>query len=155
MAEAATKTVIMNVSKEALWTVITDYENYPKLVTGLEACRIVSRKGNTVLAEYDLNMMKKFKYTLKHVEKPMSGLKWSMESGELFKSNDGFWDIKELKDGSLEVTYSVSVGLPLFFPKALLNTLVGSTLPKMLEDFEKMAKSVEKKSEKPKAKKKA
>jgi len=146
MAEGASLTVTMNVDKEALWDVITDYESYPDFAPGLEGCKILERKGNTVLAEYDLSMMmKKVRYVLKHVEKPMTSLKWSMESGELFKSNDGGWDIKELSPGKLEVTYTVSVGFPLFVPKAVVNSLVGTTLPAMLQEFEKQAKLRQKK----------
>lgn len=152
MADGATKTVVMNVDKESLWAVITDYESYPKMVKGLESCTIVERKGNTVLAEYDLNMMKRVKYVLKHVEKPMTSLKWSMVRGEMFKSNDGGWDIKELGPSKLEVTYSVSVGLPLFVPKTIVNSLVGTTLPAMLEEFEKQAKAYAKKNQKKTAK---
>jgi coenzyme Q-binding protein COQ10 len=136
----------MNVEKEALWDVITDYESYPDFTPGTESCKILERKGNTVLCEYNLSMMmKKVRYVLKHVEKPMKSLKWSMESGELFKSNDGGWDIKELAPGKLEVTYTVSVGFPLFVPKAIVNSLVGTTLPAMLTEFEKQAKARAKK----------
>lgn len=149
MADGAKQTVIMKVDKESLWAVITDYESYPKFVDGLEKCEVVERKGNTAFVAYDLNMMmKRIHYVLKCVEKPMSGLKWTMDSGEMFKSNDGGWDIKEIEPGQLEVTYTVSVGFPLFVPKSIVNSLVGSTLPAMLKEFEKQAQAHAKKNKK-------
>jgi coenzyme Q-binding protein COQ10 len=145
----AKHTTTFKVPLDALWEVITDYENYPEFVEGLESLEITKREGKNVYADYVVSMFgKKVKYSLKHTESPKKSLKWTMTEGEFFKSNDGGWDLKEIGDGETEATYSVDVGFPLLVPKSIVNTLTGTQLPTMMKAFETRAKSLAKKSAK-------
>lgn len=156
----ATRTEILDVSLDKLWDAITDYESYPDFLEGVESLSIVKKEGKHTYAEYVVSMFgKKVKYILKHTEQPKKAVKWTMDSGEFFKSNDGSWALKELDDGTVEATYNVEVGLPLLIPgaKMIVNTLTNTQLPAMMKAFEKRAKSLGKKSsgkEKAKDKKK-
>lgn len=147
----AKRTEQMQVSLEALWEAITDYDRYPEFVDGCSACAVKKRKGKTVLVEYTVNKFKEFSYTLEHQEKPMKRMEWKMVSGEFFKSNSGSWDIEDNGDGTLEVTYELEVGLPLLVPKTIVNGLVSTSLPEMLAAFEKQAKKLEKARKKKKS----
>lgn len=143
----AKHTYVMDVPLDALWDVITDYEGYAKFVEGAESVTITKKEGKSTFAEYVVSMFgKKVRYTLKHTESPKKGLKWTMVEGEFFKSNDGSWELKAKGDDQVEATYSVDVGLPLLVPKAIVNTLTGTQLPKMMKAFEDTAKSKMKKS---------
>lgn len=149
MATEAKRTEIMDVELDALWDVITDYEGYADFVEGLSKTKILKREGNDVYVEYHVNMMlKNFKYVLVHREKPKKGLVWEMVEGDFFKYNNGSWDLKEKGKGKVEATYTVEVGLPLLVPKAVVNTLVGSSLPSMLKNFEARAQARAKKASK-------
>lgn len=149
----AKHTTVLDVSLDALWEVITDYENYPKFVEGCESVTITKKEGKSVYADYVVSMFgKKVNYTLKHTENPKKSLKWAMTEGEFFKSNDGGWDLKPKGDDQVEATYTVDVGFPLLVPKSIVNTLTGTQLPKMMKAFEDVAKAKMKKSAKAPAK---
>ena len=148
----AKHTKVFDVSLDALWDVITDYEGYADFVEGAESVEVTKREGKNVYANYTVSMFgKKVHYTLKHSESPKKGLTWEMVEGEFFKHNSGGWDLKPLGENQVEATYTVDVGLPLLVPKAIVNTLTGTQLPSMMAAFEKRA--IEKsKSKKPAAK---
>ena len=148
----AKKSVVMHVGLEALWQAITDYEGYSDFVDGCAKCKVLKRKGNIVTVEYTVNKMKQFSYVLEHKETPMTGVEWKMLEGEFFKSNQGSWKIKDLGKKGLAVDYELEVGFPLLVPKAIVNGLVSTSLPEMLDGFEKRAAEIEKKGAK-KAKK--
>lgn len=142
----AKHTTIMDVSLDALWDVITDYEAYPEFVEGLESLEITKKEGKSTYANYVVSMFgKKVRYTLKHTESPKKGLKWTMTEGEFFKSNDGSWELEAEGDDQVKATYTVDVGFPLLVPKAIVNTLTGTQLPTMMKAFEEQAKSKSKK----------
>lgn len=141
----AKRTEVLKVSLDALWEVITDYEGYADFVDGCESCKVLKRKGDVVTAEYTVNKIKRFSYTLEHKEKPKKHMSWKMTDGEFFKSNSGSWDLKDLGKDGVEVTYEIEVGMPLLVPKALINGLVSTGLPDMLAGFEKRAKAKQKK----------
>lgn len=148
-------TAVMDVSLDALWDVITDYEGYVNFVEGLESLEITKKEGKDTYADYVVSMFgKKVHYTLKHTEVPKKSLKWTMVKGEFFKHNDGGWDLKAKGDDQVEATYTVDVGFPLLVPKAIVNTLTGTQLPKMMKGFEDLAKEKSKKPAAKKAKKK-
>lgn len=144
----ANHTTVFNVSLEALWDVITDYEGYTDFVEGLEDLKITKRDGKDVYADYTVSMFgKKVHYSLKHTETPKKSLKWEMVKGEFFKHNNGGWDLKAKGDDKVEATYTVDVGFPLLVPKAIVNTLTGTQLPTMMKAFEDRAKEKAKKPE--------
>lgn len=142
-------TFVMDVSADALWDVITDYEAYPEFVDGLESLEVIKKEGKNTWATYVVSMFgKKVKYTLKHTESPKKGLKWTMTEGEFFKSNDGGWDLSPQGDDQVEATYTVDVGFPLLVPKAIVSGLTSTQLPAMMKAFEERAKKKSKKSAK-------
>lgn len=137
----AKHTTVFDVSLDALWDVITDYDGYAEFVEGLESIEVTKRQGKDVVANYTVSMFgKKVHYTLKHTENPKKGLKWEMVEGEFFKFNNGAWDLKALGDDQVEATYTVDVGFPLLVPKTIVNTLTGTQLPSMMKAFEDRAK---------------
>lgn len=139
-------TFVMDVSLDALWEVITDYEAYPDFVEGLESIEVTKKEGKNTWAEYVVSMFgKKVRYTLKHTESPKKGLKWTMTEGEFFKSNDGGWDLEAEGDDQVKATYTVEVGFPLLVPKSIVNGLTSTQLPAMMKAFEERAKKNAKK----------
>lgn len=145
----AKHTTVFNVSLDQLWDVISDYDGYADFVEGLESIEVTERDGNDVYADYVVSMFgKKVRYTLKHTETPKTKLVWEMTEGEMFKFNNGGWDLKELGPNKVEATYTVDVGFPLFVPKTIVNTLTGTQLPSMMKAFEERAKAAKPKTKK-------
>jgi ribosome-associated toxin RatA of RatAB toxin-antitoxin module len=67
---------------------------------------------------------------------------WVLESGDLFKKNDGNWTLKDLGGGKTEVTYTLEVDFKMFAPNAILSALTEKNLPVMMQSFFKRAKSL-------------
>jgi coenzyme Q-binding protein COQ10 len=149
----AKHTTLFDVPLDALWDVITDYDGYADFVEGLESIEVTKREKNVVYATYVVAMMgKKVKYTLKHTETPKKKLVWEMTEGEMFKFNNGGWDLKAKGDDQVEATYTVDVGFPLLVPKTIVNMLTTTQLPSMMQAFEVRAKAKMKKAAKGKKK---
>jgi ribosome-associated toxin RatA of RatAB toxin-antitoxin module len=140
----AKHTTTFDVPLDALWDVITDYEGYPEFVADLESLEVTKREKNVIYATYVIAMMgKKVKCTLKHTETPKKKLVWEMTEGEMFKFNNGGWELKEMGEGKVEATYTMDVGFPIFLPvpKSMIDMLTAQKLPTMMQAFEERAKA--------------
>lgn len=141
MAEAS-KTVEMSVSRDKLWKVITDYTKYPEFVEGAQKVKVLSNEGGKVRVEYAISLLSKdITYTLDHFEEAPGSMRWELVDSNIMKSNSGAWTLKDLGAGRTEVTYSLALDFKIYVPGMILNGLVKSSLPKMLESFEKRTRA--------------
>lgn len=140
---SAERIEIMNVSKENLLTVLKDYEAYPDFMDGVSSVKIVSRKGTSVKAKYDINVIKKFSYTL-NLEETDDGVSWSFDSGDIFAINNGSWRLKDLGNGTTEVRYSIEIEIKIKMMGTGMITkkLVDTSLPSMMKSVEKRAQKL-------------
>ena len=92
--------------------------------------------------EFTLNVIKRVTYTLRLTEQPPDkGLTWELVEG-MFKSNSGGWALEELPGGRTKASYEVEVSVGIFVPGAIVNRLVGKTLPATLRAFKERAESL-------------
>lgn len=82
----------------------------------------------------------------RHKVKPTK-VSWVLESGDLFKKNDGMWTLKDLGGGKTEVTYTLDVDFKMFAPNSILTALTPEKPSVMMESFFKRAKAKNKKKE--------
>ena len=142
MAEAS-KTMQMAVPAEKLWAAISDYENYANFVDGVNSVKVLSREDGKARVEYKVELMgKDIFYVLDHVENKPSEMNWTMVESNIMKANRGGWKIKDLGAGKSEATYSLDLEFNISIPSFMLGGLVKSTLPKMMQSFEKRAKEL-------------
>ena len=137
---SVSRTETFDVEMERLYNIIEDYESYPEFVDGVSTINVLEKDENGARVEYGLNMIKKFKYTLKLTHNRPNGLSWEFESGDLFKKNNGSWDLKDLGNGQTEVTYSLDVDVKGFVPKSIISKLTDSSLPAMMKSYHERAK---------------
>jgi coenzyme Q-binding protein COQ10 len=140
MAEA-TRTETWDCPIEQIYETLTDYAAYADYVAGVDGISVLDQNEDGARVEYSLNLIKKFKYILKLTHKRPTQISWCFESGDLFKQNDGHWELKDLGDGKTEVTYGLEVNIKGFAPKAIVNGLTSKNLPAMMESFHNRAKS--------------
>jgi coenzyme Q-binding protein COQ10 len=138
------KTQIMNVSAENIYKVLINYEAYPEFMDGVTSVTILNRDGNKVKAEYSLNMIKKFTYTLDLVEEENKTVSWTFSDGDIFSVNSGKWDLKDLGDGTTEVNYSIDIEIKIKMLGAGMITkqLTKIQLPAMMKSVEKRASEI-------------
>ncbi|MEX0798425.1 MAG: SRPBCC family protein [Bacteriovoracaceae bacterium] len=137
---SAEKTEIFDVSRDKIYKVLSDLENYPDFMTGVEKVEILDRSGDNVKARYDLNLIKKFSYTLNHKLQEPERISWSLDSGDLLKRSEGSWELKDLGDGKTEVTYKIDVDFKVMVPGMISKKLVSSNLPSMMKSVKEKAK---------------
>jgi ribosome-associated toxin RatA of RatAB toxin-antitoxin module len=137
----ATRTEIVDVDINKLYDVIVDYSKYADFVDGVSSTKVISQTDTSAKVEYSVNMIKSFKYTLATTQVRPTKVSWVLDSGDLFKKNDGQWLLKDLGGGKTEVTYSLEVDFKMFAPNSILTALTQKNLPVMMESFFKRAKS--------------
>lgn len=138
MAQAE-RTEVFDVEIEKVYKVLSDLESYPDFMTGVEKVEIVDSKDGQIKARYDLNLIKKFSYTLDHKLEAPNRISWSLDSGDLLSKSDGSWELKDL-GGKTEVTYKVDVDFKVKVPGLISKKLVSSNLPSMMKSVQEMAK---------------
>jgi ribosome-associated toxin RatA of RatAB toxin-antitoxin module len=137
----ASRTEIVDVDINKLYDVIVDYAKYADFVDGVSGTKVLSQNETSAKVEYSVNMIKSFKYTLATTQVRPTKVSWVLDSGDLFKKNDGQWILKDLGNGKTEVTYSLEVDFKMFAPNSILTALTQKNLPVMMESFFKRAKS--------------
>lgn len=137
----ATRTEIVDVDINKLYDVIVDYAKYADFVDGVSSTKVISQTDTSAKVEYSVNMIKSFKYTLATTQVKPTKISWVLDSGDLFKKNDGQWLLKDLGGGKTEVTYTLEVDFKMFAPNSILTALTQKNLPVMMESFFKRAKS--------------
>jgi coenzyme Q-binding protein COQ10 len=137
----ATRTEVVDVDINKLYEVIIDYAKYPEFVDGVSSIKVLGQNDTSAKVEYSVNMIKNFKYTLATTQTKPSKVSWVLESGDLFKKNEGMWTLKDLGGGKTEVTYSLEVDFKIFAPNSILSAVTQKNLPVMMESFFKRAKA--------------
>ncbi|MDO9181144.1 MAG: SRPBCC family protein [Bacteriovorax sp.] len=138
---SASRTEVVDVEINKLYDVLVDYAKYPDFVDGVNGIKVISQNENSAEVEYSINMIKNFKYIIKIKQERPTRLSWVLDSGDLFKKNDGEWKLKDLGNGKTEVSYSLDLDFKMFAPSSVLSALTSKNLPIMMQSFFKRAKS--------------
>ena len=131
----AKRTETVSCKAEDLYNVIVDYEQYPDFVDGVSDIEVLECDESGARVQYSLNLIKKFKYILKLTHDRPQKVSWELESGDLFKRNNGSWTLNSIDDGNTEVTYEIDVDFKGFAPKMVINKLVENNLPAMMNSY--------------------
>lgn len=138
----ATRSIIINAPVEKVFDTITNYERYAEFLPEVKEVRTSNRQGNEVELHYKLDLVvKTIRYSIRAKEERPHRMSWSFIEGEVMKDNKGGWVLEPEGEGKTKATYTVEVAVGPFVPKSILNTLVDSSLPKMLEAFKKQAEA--------------
>jgi coenzyme Q-binding protein COQ10 len=134
----ASRSILIDAPIETVFGIITDYEKYPEFLSEVKAIRVSERREGEALVQYEVSVLKTIRYTLKLKEEKPRRVSWSLVEGELMRENHGSW-LLEPQGKQTRATYSIEMTLGPLVPKAMVNVLVDSSLPKMLESFKKRA----------------
>jgi coenzyme Q-binding protein COQ10 len=127
---------------DKVYACIVDYASYPEFVDGVSSIKILEQSESGARVEYSLNMIKTFNYVLKLTHEKPNKVSWQLEGGDIFKRNNGSWNLSDRGDGTTAVKYELDVDFKGFAPKAIINKLVANNLPSMMDQYEKRAKSL-------------
>jgi coenzyme Q-binding protein COQ10 len=133
----AQRSITINAPVEKCWAVISDYERYPEFLPEVKKIRTLNRRGNEVDVQYEAEIVKVIKYTVHMREEGPTRVSWSFIDGEFMKDNKGGWLLEDAGNGTTRATYSIAVEVGMLVPKSIVNALVDTQLPTLLENFRK------------------
>jgi coenzyme Q-binding protein COQ10 len=137
----ATRSIVINAPVEKVFDVIIQYEKYGEFLSEVKEVRTSNRQGNEVNVHYKVDVVKTIKYTIRVKEERPTRMSWSFVEGEFMKDNKGHWLLEPAGEGKTKATYTVEMALGALVPKSVVNALVETSLPKMLEAFKRRAES--------------
>lgn len=137
----ATRSVVINAPVEKVFDVIIQYEKYGEFLSEVKEVRTSGRQGNEVNVHYKVDVVKTIKYTIRVKEERPTRMSWTFVEGEFMKDNKGHWLLEPAGEGKTKATYTVEMALGALVPKSVVNALVETSLPKMLEAFKRRAES--------------
>lgn len=141
MASASTQAVF-SCTPEQFYSVVSDYEKYPEFLSEVKSCKVIETKGNKKLVEFHVSVIKTFSYRLWISENPGKGISWTLESGDLFKTSTGGWDLENAGDKKTNVKYSVDATFKVFVPGPVAKALVNVNLPNMIKAYQDRIKKI-------------
>lgn len=138
----ATRSIVINAPREKVFDVIADVERYPDFLPEVKAIKVSNKRGAECDVHYTAEIVKTIKYTVHLKEERPSRVAWTFVDGEYMKDNRGSWELEDLGNGTTKAIYSLEVALGAFVPKTIVNALVDTSLPKLLENFKKRAETI-------------
>jgi len=141
MASAQT-TEVFNCTPAEFFKLVSDYEKYSQFLPEVKSVKITKKDTTSKEMEYQVSLIKTFKYRLKVTEKENESVNFEFIDGEVFKSMKGSWTIKAKGTSQCEVDYKVEAGFGLLVPGPMAKTLVSVNLPLMMANFKKRVKEV-------------
>lgn len=140
----ANRTETYDVPAEKFYQAVTDYNAYTKFVDGMKSVSIEKESADGAVVKFTLSLIKEISYTinLKHV--PNKEVSWTLVTGDMMKSNNGKWTLKDLGNGKTEVTYDLEIEFKGFLPGLgmIEKTLVTTNLPMTMKAFAKRAQEL-------------
>lgn len=135
MASAETKETFP-CTNDQFFKIISDYEKYSDFLTEVKQCKVIKTDGNRKLVEFHVAVIKSFTYRMWITEEPNKRIHWTLDSGDLFKTSTGSWDLSE-KNGKTEARYAVEATFKIFVPGPMAKALVSVNLPNMMSAYKK------------------
>lgn len=135
MASAQT-TEVFNCSVDQFFKIISDYEKYPEFLKEVTNTKVLQANGAKKLVEFEVSVIKSFKYNLWLNESAPSEVSWQLESGDMFKTSVGSWKLKE-EAGKCRATYQLDATFNMFVPGPIAKALVSVNLPAMMSSYHK------------------
>ena len=118
MAEQTTSSIVVDAEPAAVMAVIGDLDAYPEWAKGVQKAEVVAEGADgwadQVFFVLDVSPIRD-EYTLAYQWKGDEQVTWNLVSGKMLRSLDGAYILRDLGNGSTEVTYrlALDVSIPL------------------------------------------
>jgi ribosome-associated toxin RatA of RatAB toxin-antitoxin module len=132
--------IVVHAPAERVWSILTDYENAPKVFPQLRKSEIVQSKGNIKVLKHQVQPtgfggVQTYQYVVEVTEHAPRSMEWHRISGD-FKAVDGFWKLEPLNDGrDTNVTYSSFVNGGFFIPQVLIKKQFRVEMPVVMSNL--------------------
>ncbi len=133
----AERSIEIDAPPESVWEVITDFESYPEFLSDMRSVRVASRSERGATVRFELDLIKRVRYTLAFEADPPRRLAWSLVRGDFMRRNEGSWELQELEGGRTRATYRIALALGAIVPSSITTRLAAERLPETLEAFKR------------------
>jgi ribosome-associated toxin RatA of RatAB toxin-antitoxin module len=106
----------------------------------VKECKVVETKGNKKLVEFKVSVIKTFSYRMWMTEEAPTRISWTLDSGDLFKTSSGSWDLSAMGDKT-QAKYAVDATFKVFVPGPVAKALVNVNLPNMMKAYQNRVKA--------------
>jgi len=118
MAEQTSSSIVIDAPPAAVMDVIADFPRYPLWAKGVKEAtvRVEGTGGRAREVFFSLDVAPiKDEYTLAYVWNGDLDVSWTLAEGKMLRALDGVYLLRDLGDGSTEVTYrlALDVSIPL------------------------------------------
>lgn len=137
---AASTTEVFPCTPEQFYAIVSDYEKYPEFLAEVKNCKVLDSKANKKLVEFEVSVIKTFKYRLWITEEPNKKMSWTFDSGDIFKTSVGSWELADL-GGKTQAKYAVEATFKMFVPGPVAKALVNVNLPNMMKAYHQRIKA--------------
>lgn len=138
---AAQTTDLFQCTPTQFYAIISDYEKYPQFLSEVKNCRLVSEQSNKKLVEFEISIIKTFRYSLWMTETAPHNIHWEFASGDLFKKSTGSWVLSD-EAGMTRAEYAIDAQFNLFVPGPIAKALVSVNLPNMMSAYHKRVREL-------------
>ncbi len=119
MAEQTTSSIVIDAEPAAIMAVIGDFAAYPEWAKGVQTAEVVEPRAPTAgpsrsSSSLDVSPIKD-EYTLAYEWDGDDEVTWTLVEGKMLRALDGAYVLRDLGNGSTEVTYrlALDVSIPL------------------------------------------
>ena len=118
MAEQTASSIVVDAPPSAVMGVIADFPAYPTWAKGVRVAEVrrTTAEGRAEEVYFELDVAPiKDEYTLSYVWSGDEQVTWTLVEGKILRALDGIYLLRDLGNGSTEVTYrlSLDVTIPL------------------------------------------
>ena len=118
MAEQTASSIVVDAPPSAVMDVIADFPAYPAWAKGVRVAEVrrTTAEGRAEEVYFELDVAPiKDEYTLSYVWSGDEQVTWTLVEGKILRALDGIYLLRDLGNGSTEVTYrlSLDVTIPL------------------------------------------
>ena len=124
---------------EKVFEAITSYELYSEYLPGVTGVEILETLDDgSKRVKFDLNLMKKFHYTLIMRAQSPGAISWELESSNLMKSNSGSWDLAAKGKDKTVADYAVDITFKGLVPKSITDRVAKANIGGMFQGFQEI-----------------
>ena len=140
----ADRTEVYDVPTDKFYQAITDYKAYTNFVDGMKNVVVEKESADSAVVKFTLNLIKEISYTINLKHTPNKEVSWTLVTGDMMKTNNGRWTLKDLGNGKTEVNYNLEIEFKGFLPGLgmIEKTLVNTNLPMTMKSFAKRAQEL-------------
>ncbi len=136
-----TAVACLDAKDSAVWSALADYENHATFMPNTIQSKILGKNGNTLSVYKQIKMTWKYidLYTNVQIYPEQKRLTWIQTKG-LFKTNEGYWQVRKKGSQQCEVTYHIRMEPDFIIPDWIMKKISKESLFELLVSIEKEAR---------------